>query len=212
MRFRSSFLLLYCSILPFCLSSMGQLFDDSETEDYNLFAPDDFSDQSAQSLFPFTDLLSYNDPSMSPFLGTDLLADTGAPECTSFDDSNQNLFISKRDETPRSCPSSSTYGVKRTNPGKYPGFNPDADPLVQVGKTNAEDEEFCPNIGGLPSSFLICDSGSILDRELDIFSGQFDLNNCRQSKTFMACPSLFCCCSKRFVSRLQSHMILQILT
>lgn len=205
MRFRSSFLLLYCSVLPICFSATGQLFDNSDMEGYDIFAPDTFEDQSTQSTFSSTDLLSFSDPSMPIFSDTNLLADTGAPECSSFD-SNQNLFIGKRLDSEEEgsssvCPSSS-YGIKRTNPGKFPGFNPDADPLVQVEKAGPEDEEFCPNISLLPS-FLICDSGNILDRTVDIFSGQYNLNNCRQSTIFTACspffPSLntsFPCCSR----------------
>ena len=192
MRFHSSFLLLYSSILPICFSAMDQLFDDSDTEeDYGIFAPDTFEDQSTPATFSSADLLSFSDPSMPMFSDANLLADNGAPECSSFD-SNQNLFISKRLDSEeeggssRVCPSSS-YGIKRTNPGKYPGFNPDADPLIQVEKAGPEDEEFCPNIDLFPS-FLICDSGSILDRTVDIFSGQYNLNNCRQSTIFAACP------------------------
>lgn len=183
MHFRSSLLLLYCSILPVCFSAVDQLFDDSQMENYDIFAPDDFGDQSTQSLFPSTDLLSYSDPSVPLFSDTNLLADNGASDCSSFD-SNLNQFIGKRldvqeEGTSQICPSS-IYGIKRTNPGKYQGFNPDADPLVRVDQTSPEDEEFCPHIYGLPS-YLICDSGNILDRLIDIFSGKFDLNNCRQS-------------------------------
>lgn len=188
MRLCFSFLLLCCSILPLQVSASDQLFDDSETEDYDIFTLDDSMDQLTQSPIPLTDMLPpYSEPSLPIFSDFDLLADNGAPDCSSFD-SDHDQFIGKRfdlndgEETSRECPSS-TFGIKRTNPGKFPGFNPNADPLVRVDKTTPEDEEFCPHIYGLPS-FLVCDSGNILDRQLDISTGKFDLNNCRQSTIF----------------------------
>ena len=195
MRLRSSCLLLCCYILPFCFSATDQLFDDLETEDYDTFTFDDSMDQLTQSLFPPTDMPPlYSETSLPLFSDSDLLADNGAPDCSSFDN-DHDQFIGKRfdlddeEEETRICPSSS-FGIKRTNPGKFPGFNPEADPLVRVDKTTPEDEEFCPRIYGLPS-FLICDSGSILDRQLDIYTGKYDLNNCRQSTISTVCLLFF---------------------
>lgn len=189
MRFRSSVALLCCFILTVCFSVADQLFDDSAMEDFELFAPDDSGDQLAQSLFTPADMLPSSEFSTPLFSAPNILADNEALDCSSFDN-DQNQFIGKRldlggDEKPLVCPSS-IYGVKRTNPGKYPGFNRDHDPLVRADFWGPEDEEFCPQIYSLPS-FLVCDSGNIMDRVLHVSSGKYDLNNCIRSTILTAC-------------------------
>lgn len=171
--------------------------DDLEWRDYDMFTTDDFSDPSTQSeFFPsdplaqddislFTDPLSSNVISTSLLSSSDLVADLPPDGCTS-SDSTQDQFFSKRldnsaeDRTQMCLP-------RRNNPGKYPGFDPENDPLMQLKIKSPEDEEFCPRQLYF-SSHLVCDSGYYVDRHQNPLTGFFNLDRCHRS-TILATSS-----------------------
>ena len=167
-------------------------FGGPETGDYEMFATDDFVDQLPQFEFlpsdpltqddisRFSDPRSFNDISTSLISSADLFADFASFGCSS-SDTTQDHFIGKRlDFSPEGKPQLCL--PQRSNPGKYPGFDPDNDPLVPLTIQDPDDEEFCPRQGYL-SSYLVCDSGYFIDRKFNYMTGLYNLDRCRRSTT-----------------------------
>lgn len=178
MRFPPFISLLLYLVLCDDISITAQLFDDIETDNYDLFGPSDFVDQPI-------DPLANSDISSSLLSESDFLADTPSLGCSSFD--TQNQFIGKRldagsEKGPQMCL------PERTNQANYPGFNPKSDIVEQIVVYGPEDEEFCPLKDGLPT-FLICDSGKKADRGWNPFTKTWQLNRCDHS-TALIPPSL----------------------
>lgn len=190
MRSLASFALQICWALPVRFSVSAQRFDYLETGSYDLFAPTDLGDQLVESDFPppdplasndfspFTDPLTYSDVSTPLSPGSDFLADSSSLGCSS-SDFTQDPLIGKRleDEKPQLCL------PQRSNPDKYPGFDPEDDPLLKVNVFEPEDEEFCPRHLYSPS-FLICDSGYFIDRGRNPLTAVWHLNRCERSMNF----------------------------
>lgn len=191
MRSLSFFILLFCKALGQDSYVTAEGFGDSETKDYEMFAPDDFIDRLAQSEFLPSDPLAQNDISLftgpissidtsaaSLSSGSDLLADSASLGCSS-SEPTQDQIISKRlnpepEEKAQSCL------PQRSNPGKYPGFDPENDPLIPLKLVEPEDEEFCPRQLYF-LSYLVCDSGYFVDRKVDELTGLFNLDRCQRS-------------------------------
>lgn len=198
MRFSFFFPSPVCLILLYRSAVTAELFDDLYTEDYDLFSPVDFGDPLAQFEPPLTDPLAYNIapptdalayPEISPpsFSDSNLFADFTNLDCAA-SDMTQDPLIGKRidsgsEDRPQMC------HPQRSNPGRYPGFDPQNDPLVREMGYGPDDEEFCPRQAFFPS-FLVCDSGYFVDRGPNVLTGLFKLNRCVRSMILIA--SSFC--------------------
>lgn len=197
MRSLSCFILSLCKTLLNNLHATAEGFTHPETGDYDLFATNiDFNDPLAQSEFLpsdplaqndislFADPLSFNDGSTSLLSSSDLFANPPTDDCTS--DITQDQFVGKRLDT-ASAERPQLCLPQRSNPGKYPGFDPQNDPLIPINIKDPEDEEFCPRQLYFPS-YLVCDSGYFVDRKLNRVTGLYNLNRCQRS-TVLAYPS-----------------------
>lgn len=197
MRSISFFILSLCKTLLDNSYVAAEGFDDSDTGDYDMFATDDSGDQLVQSEFlsfdplaqndisPFVNTFSSNDIPMSLLPSPDLVADLPTDDCTS-SDTAQDQFFSKRLDIGFEAKSQMCL-PQRDNPGKYPGFDPENDPLIPVTIKEPEDEEFCPRQLYFPS-YLVCDSGYFVDRKVNLLTGLFNLNRCQRS-TILATSS-----------------------
>lgn len=199
MRSLSFSVLLLCKALLDYSSVTAEEFDDLETGSDDIFATNDFGDPLTQSeslptdplayndISLFTDPLAYNDISTPLLPGSGLLADSASLGCSS-SDTTQDQFIGKRldpgtEEKPRLCL------PQRSNPGKYPNFDPENDPLIQIMGQDPEDEEFCPS-QLYSRTFLVCDSGYFVDRKWNSLTGLYHLNRCQRSKISAHASSL----------------------
>lgn len=194
MRFCYFFPLLFCLVLLHRSSVAAELFDDLYMENYDLFSPADFDNPLAQFEPPLTDPLAYNTAPLNDalpnhdifpqsFSDSDFFADSASLDCST-SDITQDLFIGKRldsgsEDRPQMC------RPQRSNPGKFPGFDPQNDPLIREPEYGPDDEEFCPRESYMPS-FLVCDSGYFIDRGPSVLSGLFQLNRCDRSMSFTA--------------------------
>lgn len=195
-------ILLICKTLLDDSYVTAEGFGDPEMGDYNVFVTENFADQLAQAELSspdplaqndnslLTDPLSFNDVSTYLLSGSDLLPDTASLGCSSFD-TTQDQIIGKRldqesDEDPQLC------RPQRSNPGKYPGFDPDNDPLVPLALNDPEDEELCPRqLYSFSPSYLVCDSGYFIDRRENQLTGLFNLDRCQRSTIFVTASSLY---------------------
>ena len=186
----SFFILSVCKTLLNNSLVTAEGFDDVEMGDYDMFATDDFSDLETQSAFFPSDPLVQNDLSMSinpsffnemsssSLSSSDLAEDPPTGGCTS-SDFTQDQVLDKRLDIGAEVNAQMCL-PQRNNPGKYPGFDPENDPLIQIKIKDPEDEEFCPRQLYF-SSYLICDSGYFADRKRNLLTGLFDLNRCQRS-------------------------------
>ena len=205
MRSVSFFILLLCKTLLDNSYVAAEGFDDPDTGNYDMFMTDDFGDQLAQSDFLPSDPLAQSDVSLfiNPFSSndistsflssSDLIADLPTDDCSS-SDSTQDQFFGKRLDTGSDAKTQMCL-PQRDNPGKYPGFDPENDPLIPVKIKEPEDEEFCPRQLYFPS-YLVCDSGYFVDRKINLLTGLWNLNRCQRS-TILATSS-----SRALISKL----------
>lgn len=200
----SFFILSVCKTLLNNSFVTAQGFDDLEMGDYDMFTTDDSGDlETPSELFPSDSLVqndlstfinpsSLNEISTSSLSSSDLAADPPTEGCTSTD-FTQDQFLGKRLDAGAEGKAQMCL-PQRDNPGKYPGFDPENDPLIQVKIKEPEDEEFCPRQLYF-SSYLVCDSGYFADRKLNLLTGLFNLNRCQRSTSLVTSSlvsSFFC--------------------
>lgn len=186
----SFFILSVCKTLLNNSYAVADGFDDLEMGGYDMFTTDEFGDLENQSDFLPSDPLAQNDISLfinplssnetptSLLSSSDLVTEPPTEGCAS-SDSTQDQNFDKRLDTGAEANTQMCL-PQRDNRGKYPGFDPENDPLIQVKIQDPEDEEFCPRQLYF-GSYLVCDSGYFVDRNLNLLTGLYNLNRCQRS-------------------------------